>query len=242
VTAREDVLSRIRAALGTGPVGPVGPADSVKRDYRTGDDRPAGELLALLAERLSDYGALTAIVAPDGLAAAVARALAARGVRRVVVPPGLELEGPDQSEWVVDDGLTAAELDQFDAVITTAAAAIAETGTIILDGSPGQGRRALSLIPDYHLCILQAAQVVGLVPEVLARLDPGRPLTWISGPSATSDIELDRVQGVHGPRTLEVIIVAPAEASGERAGPARIGVDSGRAGAGRSDAGRPGRD
>jgi L-lactate dehydrogenase complex protein LldG len=225
VTAREDVLSRIRAALGTGlsgaagpvgpaesvgPVGPVGPADSVERDYRTRDDRPAGELLSLLAERLGDYGALTAIVPPDGLAAAVAGALAGRGARRVVVPPGLDLDGPDRSDWVVDDGLTAAELDQFDAVITTAAAAIAETGTIILDGSPGQGRRALSLIPDYHLCILHAGQVVGLVPEVLARLDPGRPLTWISGPSATSDIELDRVQGVHGPRTLEVIIVSPA--------------------------------
>jgi L-lactate dehydrogenase complex protein LldG len=209
VSAREDVLSRIRAALGTGSSGPAGPADSVRRDYRTRADRPAGELLSLLAERLSDYGALTAIVPPDGLAAAVAGALATRGARRVVVPPGLELDGPDQSEWVVDDGLTAAALDQFDAVITTAAAAIAETGTIILDGSPGQGRRALSLIPDYHLCILRAGQVVGLVPEVLPRLDPGRPLTWISGPSATSDIELDRVQGVHGPRTLEVIIVSP---------------------------------
>ena len=110
---------------------------------------------------------------------------------------------------MVDDGLSARELDGFDGVITTAAVAIAETGTIILDGSAGQGRRALSLIPDYHLCLVQAGQVVGLVPEAVARVRPDRPLTWISGPSATSDIELDRVEGVHGPRTLDVILIGP---------------------------------
>jgi L-lactate dehydrogenase complex protein LldG len=109
---------------------------------------------------------------------------------------------------VVDDGLGPNALDGFDAVITTATVAIAETGTIVLDGSAGQGRRALSLIPDYHLCVLYDHQVVGLVPEAVAMLTPHRPLTWISGPSATSDIELDRVEGVHGPRTLEVILVS----------------------------------
>ncbi len=110
---------------------------------------------------------------------------------------------------LADDGLSPDALDAADGVITTAAVAIAETGTIILDGGPGQGRRALSLIPDYHLCILGTGQIAGIVPEALARLEPGRPCTWISGPSATSDIELDRVQGVHGPRTLEVILVEP---------------------------------
>jgi L-lactate dehydrogenase complex protein LldG len=141
---------------------------------------------------------------------AVAEALAQRGARRVVVPPGLDLAGlPADIEAVAGDGLSPAELDAVDGVITGAAVAIAETGTIVLDGSPDQGRRALSLVPDYHLCLLRADQVVGLVPEALPRLDPSRPLTWISGPSATSDIELDRVQGVHGPRTLEVILTVP---------------------------------
>jgi L-lactate dehydrogenase complex protein LldG len=147
------------------------------------------------------------------VAGAVGQALAQRRASRVVVPPGLSLPPlPAGIEAVVDGGLTAAELDRMDGVVTAAAVAIAETGTIVLDGSPDQGRRALSLIPDYHLCLLRAEQVVALVPEALARLAPGRPLTWISGPSATSDIELDRVEGVHGPRTLEVILAGPAQA------------------------------
>jgi len=133
-----------------------------------------------------------------------------RGARRIVAPSGLGLTGlPAGTEVIAGDGLSPAALDGVDGVITGAAVAIAETGTIVLDGSPDQGRRALSLVPDYHLCLVRAEQVVGLVPEAMARLDPGGPLTWISGPSATSDIELDRVQGVHGPRTLDVILVEP---------------------------------
>ena len=126
------------------------------------------------------------------------------GRRRVVVPPGLGLDVPGA---VVDDGLSAAELDGFDAVVTAARLGIAETGTIVLDHEPDQGRRALSLVPDLHVCVVRADQVVADVPDAVALLDPARPLTWISGPSATSDIELDRVEGVHGPRTLHVILV-----------------------------------
>jgi L-lactate dehydrogenase complex protein LldG len=161
---------------------------------------------------------------PDKLLDTVRAALAERGARRVVLPPGLglpglDLPGPGQPgpgqagpldgvELITDGGLSAEDLDQMDGVITRAAVAIAETGTIVLDAGPGQGRRALTLIPDYHLCLIEAAQVVALVPEGVARLRPDRPLTWISGPSATSDIELERVEGVHGPRTLEVILIS----------------------------------
>lgn len=132
----------------------------------------------------------------------------------MVVPPGLDLSQaalPGGIEVVIDHDLSAAELDAFDGVITGAAVAIAETGTIVLDGSPGQGRRAITLVPDYHLCIVRADQVVEIVPQAVAHLASraGRPLTWISGPSATSDIELERVEGVHGPRTLEVILAGP---------------------------------
>jgi L-lactate dehydrogenase complex protein LldG len=182
----------------------------VPRGYRTSGDLGAAQLLDLLAERLRDYGCTVRRTAPGQLTTAVAEALGQRGAARVVAPAGLDLAGlPVGTEIVADDGLSPTALDAVDGVITGAAVAIAETGTIVLDGSPGQGRRALSLVPDYHVCIVRAEQVVGLVPEALARLDPGRPLTWISGPSATSDIELDRVQGVHGPRTLDVILVDP---------------------------------
>ena len=238
-TARDEVLARIRLALrspapastapaSTGPAttgpastGPAstgpdtasprdGDADGVPRGYRTQGDLDTQLLLELLAERLRDYGCAVRRTVPGEVMTAVGEALGRRGARRIVVPPGLDLIGlPAGTEIVADDGLSPAALDAVDGVITGAAVAIAETGTIVLDGSPDQGRRALSLVPDYHVCIVRAEQVVALVPEAMARLTPERPLTWISGPSATSDIELDRVQGVHGPRTLEVILVEP---------------------------------
>ncbi len=220
---RDEVLARIRAAVqpatGSGP-GPEpgsqpssGPGQEQVPGYRERGDLDGTRLIDLLEDRLIDYRAAVRRSASPGLPGAVAAALTQRGARRVVVPPGLDLPAlPPGIETVTDDGLSAEDLDAFDGVITGAAVAIAETGTIVLDGSPGQGRRAITLVPDYHLCIVHAAQVVELVPEAIARLAPsaGQPLTWISGPSATSDIELNRVEGVHGPRTLEVILVEPA--------------------------------
>jgi L-lactate dehydrogenase complex protein LldG len=205
--ARAEVLARIRAALGAGASAPAG----IPRGYRTGTDQDILALISLLTERLHDYGTSVRRCGTDGVARSVREALAGRGARRVVLPPGLSLDGaaPDGVTFIADAGLSPGLLDAADGVVTAATLAIAETGTIILDGGPGQGRRALSLVPDYHLCILHASQIVGIVPQALGRLEPGRPCTWISGPSATSDIELDRVQGVHGPRTLEVILAGP---------------------------------
>jgi L-lactate dehydrogenase complex protein LldG len=223
MSPREEVLARIRAALadggeparpasaGTGPA-PDGPDAGNGTGFRTEGDREPGQLLDLLVERLTDYRALVRRTSPAELAATVNSTLAERGARRMVVPPGLDPSVlPEGIEIVTDDGLSAPDLDAFDGVITGAVVAVAETGTIVLDGSPDQGRRAITLVPDYHLCIVRAAQVVEIVPEAVARLaaQADRPLTWISGPSATSDIELKRVEGVHGPRTLEVILVGP---------------------------------
>jgi len=198
--ARDEVLARIRRALGTEPAVPA-----VPRDYRTRGDLDLPALLDLLTDRLVDYRAAVRRAAPDDLAATLVAALTERPAGQIVVPPGLPWDLPGA---VVDRDLTAGQLDQLDGVVTACAVAIAETGTIVLDASPDQGRRAITLVPDYHLCVVRADQVVQTVPEAIARLDPARPLTWISGPSATSDIELHRVEGVHGPRTLEVILVS----------------------------------
>jgi L-lactate dehydrogenase complex protein LldG len=212
MTARDEVLRRIRTALTPGPdgTGSAAPQPAVPPGgYRTRSDLNSAALLDLLADRLSDYRALVRRASPATLETEVSAALAQRGARRIVVPSGLRVSLPADAEVIVDQGLTAADLDSVDGVVTAAAVAIAETGTIVLDGGPDQGRRAISLVPDYHLCIVTADQVVHLVPEAVARLaaTAAGPLTWISGPSATSDIELERVEGVHGPRTLEVILV-----------------------------------
>jgi len=209
MNAREEILGRIRTALADGAAPPLAP-----RDYRTAEQPrglATGELLELLVDRLVDYRALVRRSTTALVAASVIAALTERGARRVAVAQGILPAGLDRLEPGIelvgdDPPLTAAQLDGLDGVLTGCAVAIAETGTIVLDGGSGQGRRILSLVPDYHLVVVTAAQVVAGVPEALARLDPTRPQTWISGPSATSDIELDRVEGVHGPRTLEVIL------------------------------------
>jgi L-lactate dehydrogenase complex protein LldG len=181
-------------------------------DYKAAVRRcTQAQLVDTLVTALADRAAVgappgPAAVVPPGSAAvgAPGQAVEAPSGPAVVVPPGLPWELPGA---VTDDGLTAAELDRLDGVVTACAVAVAETGTIVLDASPDQGRRAITLIPDFHLCVVRADQVVQTVPEAVGRLDPSRPLTWISGPSATSDIELQRVEGVHGPRNLEVVLV-----------------------------------
>ncbi|MBA2738557.1 MAG: LUD domain-containing protein [Nocardioidaceae bacterium] len=208
VTARDEVLGRVRAALGE----LRGTLPGVPRSYHGAGAGPVD--LDLLVDRLRDYHALVRTNG-DGhtVAGLLADAVRERGARSFVVPAGvppawLEALG---SGVLVDDGtLTPVDLDAVDGVVTGCALAIAETGTIVLDASADQGRRLLSLVPDYHLCVVREEDVVATVPDAVARLDPTRPLTWISGPSATSDIELERVEGVHGPRTLEVILVPAA--------------------------------
>ena len=213
MNAREEVLARIAAAHRIAPP-PELRYEDISREYQTTSDSETAQLTELLIDRLVDYRALVRQCSADDLAAEIADALADRGAHTVVVPSGLDsLWTAGFSGSVLTDGLlahyqrTVSELDSLGGVITGCAVAIAQTGTLILDGSPGQGRRVLTLIPDYHLCVVFPDQIVADVPQALARLEPTRPLTMISGPSATSDIELNRVEGVHGPRTLEVIIV-----------------------------------
>jgi L-lactate dehydrogenase complex protein LldG len=201
---RETVLARVRSALGS-----VRSTVDIPRDYRPRGEHPPGsaELLELLTDRLVDYKATVLPCAADGVAAAVASAVPAGA--RFVVPPGLPAEWVPPGAVTDSGDLTPHDLDAFDGVLTGCTAAAAETGTIALDGSEGQGRRAITLVPDLHVCVVRAEQVVQTVPELIARLHPHRPLTLISGPSATSDIELHRVEGVHGPRTLVVVLASP---------------------------------
>jgi L-lactate dehydrogenase complex protein LldG len=213
VNAREEVLARIAAAHSAAPP-PDLPYEGISREYRTTSDASTEALTELLIDRLVDYRALVRRCSVDDLAATIAAALTDRGIQTIVVPSGLNSSWMESLSVDVvteglspDDQITVAQLEGSDGVITGCAVAIAETGTLILDGSAGQGRRVLTLIPDYHLCVVFPDQIVADVPQGLARLEATRPLTMISGPSATSDIELNRVEGVHGPRTLEVIIV-----------------------------------
>ncbi|AZM51698.1 lactate utilization protein C [Streptomyces sp. WAC 01529] len=213
MSGRDRILGRVRRALADVADDGTPYERVVDRGYlRQHGERTAGQTVDLLAENLADYRALVHRCAEGELPHLLARLLAERGSRRVLVPPGLP------PHWLTAAALplvhdraasTPRELDEVDSVVTGCAVAVAETGTLVLDGSPDQGRRRITLVPDHHICVVRVpGQVVSSVPQALERLAPARPLTWISGPSATSDIELDRVEGVHGPRTLEVVLVS----------------------------------
>lgn len=209
MSARTDILDRLRSALRDHPEAP-----EIPRTYRADSGMSAEERIELLVDRLVDYKAGVTVVDETGLAPRIAQLL--RDAASYVVPAGIDGTWLAEAEAgapgrrrvdAADAPLSVAELDAVDAVVTGSAVSVAETGTIILDGSPNQGRRAITLVPDHHICVVREGDIAGILPEALRRLDGTRPLTWISGPSATSDIELERVEGVHGPRNLDVIIV-----------------------------------
>lgn len=197
ITSRDDILTRINAAR----VGMTTPL--IERAYDTSLTLSHEELLNLFEDRILDYKAT--FVRTADVASAISNILAEYGLRNVLLPAGL-LE-----EWAmgtIDFNFSSAQIDQFDCVITSSELGIATTGTIVLNHSDStQGRRAISLVPDTHICIVQEENVVGTVVEAIRRLNPKEHQTWISGPSATSDIELERVEGVHGPRNLHVILM-----------------------------------
>jgi L-lactate dehydrogenase complex protein LldG len=208
-TAREEILERIRS----GPRPAAGPVDRPYR--RTGSLTPA-ERVARFHARVSDYRADVRLVAPGECVAAIASVCFERGAKRLGVPAGLPPAWrPTELELVDGSDLDPRSLDELDGAITGCTLAIAETGTVVLTGGPAEGRRALTLVPDLHVCIVREPQIVELVPEAIAELRElaasGRPITLVSGPSATSDIELSRVEGVHGPRDLAVLIVKESE-------------------------------
>jgi L-lactate dehydrogenase complex protein LldG len=214
-TAKETILWRIRHATRDVPERESPEDVPVERGYRTKGEDAREKIVARFAERTAEYDAKVSRVTHDELAGAIEETLRRRGVKRLVVPPYLPKDWiPEGVEALPDAArsrLTNQELDESDGVLTGCSLGIAQTGTIVLDAGRAQGRRALTLLPDYHLCVVREEQIVDLVPEAFASLEEtvkaeGRAVTFISGPSATSDIELNRVEGVHGPRTLEVLI------------------------------------
>ena len=219
MSSRETILARVRAALADVPADERPQDVPAPRDYRpthTPDDPAA--LLDLLHTNLADYRARVHRTGPDLLPALIAGLLAAHGSRSVAVPAGLPaawLAGTEVEQVHESADMTPRQLEAVDSVVTGCTLAIAETGTVVLDAGPGQGRRILTLVPDHHICVVHSPrQVLASLPQAMPRLDPARPQTWISGPSATSDIELDRVEGVHGPRTLDDILVTGSRLSG----------------------------
>ena len=215
-TAKETILWRVRRATGDVPEGERPEDVPVERGYRIADDAPRAEIVARFAENVAEYEATVHRVAESEQPGRIGEILERRSLKRLVIPPLLPEAWIPQGVEILRDAarprLANEDLDGADGVLTGCALGISQTGTIVLDAGPAQGRRALTLLPDYHLCVVREDQIVGLVPEAFAKLeetvrDEGRAVTFISGPSATSDIELNRVEGVHGPRALEVLIV-----------------------------------
>jgi L-lactate dehydrogenase complex protein LldG len=211
-SAREEVLRRIRAAKGGAANAEAVRAgwSALERRYRREATRSREAILELLVDRLHDYDARVVRAVHVDVRAAAAKMLEERKAKRMVVPRGLTAEWlPSGVEFVVDEEMPAAELDRVDGVMTGATLAIAETGTVVLQNVAGQGRRAATLVPDYHLCVVRVEDVVETVPEAFGRLQAtaGLATTFVSGPSATADIEMTRIKGVHGPRFLDVILV-----------------------------------
>ncbi len=211
-TARSEILRRIRAAKGS--ISEASAAErgwsAIERNYRRHATRERENVLELFEDRLRDYDAHVARVHPSEVAQSVAAMLATRGKSRIVIPAGLPQEWlPAGFSFVIEEGATATELDGFDGVVTGATVAIAETGSIVLQNAPGQGRRAITLVPDYHLCVVKVEDVVETVPEAMDRLQATvrLPTTFFSGPSATADIEMTRIKGVHGPRFLDIVLI-----------------------------------
>jgi len=207
--SRQAILDRIRKATGGGASDVAGSYAELERNYiRTGNLR-ADERIALMIERLREYDAEVVEAAPESLAQAIQGQLAASGRRRFVAPAGLPAEWMAGGlEWKIDQGLGTDEIEGVEGVVTAAFCGIADSGTMVLHHSDDEGRRVISLLPDWHLCVLRASQVVETLPEYFARCTEAPALaTYISGPSATADIEMTRIKGVHGPRFLHVIVV-----------------------------------
>jgi L-lactate dehydrogenase complex protein LldG len=202
--SRERVLERIRKAN----VRAAGPQEAIPRGYDRNGTQDAAKALALFQERLRDYDARVFPIRRDEIAVRSAEILLAGNRRRMVVPDGLPMAWrADGPEWILDHALSVDALNAVDGVMTAATLGVAVSGSIVLQHGPAEGRRVLTLLPDYHLCVIEAAQVVETLPEAFARLDAARPTTFFSGPSATADIEMTRIKGVHGPRFLDVLLV-----------------------------------
>jgi L-lactate dehydrogenase complex protein LldG len=210
MTIKHQILERIRRAVPDYSSMRESQYEAITRNYRQSGDLDESGRIELFTDRLRDYGAKVYRCAPWELRSVIGEILSERRKRGLVIARDLPEDWlPEGFEFVRDKGLTYGEIDASEGVLTGCALAIAMTGTIVLYHSGGEGRRALTLIPDYHLCVVYTSQIVETVPEGIRALAPYSvaPLTTISGPSATADIEMTRIQGVHGPRTLDIILV-----------------------------------